>query len=287
MLMHALMAALSVFICFAGNYLTGQSMMERPLVVGLVTGILMGDMKTGILMGAALEAVFLGNVNIGGVIAAEPVTATTLATTFAIISHVETRRWVDFLRISEEIIEKVKEQNDIVDVVSDVVRLKRAGRNFSGLCPFHNEKSPSFSVSPDKQIFKCFGCGEAGNVISFVMKTKNLNFVDAVKELADRANIIIPIEDGKQSESQKKKQVLYNINKQAARYYFSNLQNNKEAKEYFLRRGIKENILKSFGLGYAKEGWQNTINHLRKQGFSNEAIEAAGLGIKSSYIIRY
>lgn len=91
MLMHALMAALSVFICFAGNYLTGQSMMERPLVVGLVTGLLMGDMKTGILMGAALEAVFLGNVNIGGVIAAEPVTATTLATTFAIISNVETK----------------------------------------------------------------------------------------------------------------------------------------------------------------------------------------------------
>ena len=89
MLMHATMAALAVFICFAGNYLTGQSMMERPLVVGLVTGILMGDMKTGILMGASLEAVFLGNVNIGGVIAAEPVTATTLATTFAIISNVE------------------------------------------------------------------------------------------------------------------------------------------------------------------------------------------------------
>ena len=147
------------------------------------------------------------------------------------------------VKLPEEIIEKVKEQHDIVDVVSDVVRLKRAGRNFSGLCPFHNEKSPSFSVSPDKQIFKCFGCGEAGNVISFVMKTKNLNFVDAVKELADRANIIIPIEDGKQSESQKKKQVLYKINKQDARYYFSNLQNNKEAKEYFLRRGIKENIL--------------------------------------------
>lgn len=89
MLMHATMAALAVFICFAGNYLTGQSMLERPLVVGLVTGILMGDMKTGILMGASLEAVFLGNVNIGGVIAAEPVTATTLATTFAIISNVE------------------------------------------------------------------------------------------------------------------------------------------------------------------------------------------------------
>lgn len=89
MLFHATMAALAVFICFAGNYLTGQSMMERPLVVGLVTGILMGDMRMGILMGASLEAVFLGNVNIGGVIAAEPVTATALATTFAIISNVE------------------------------------------------------------------------------------------------------------------------------------------------------------------------------------------------------
>lgn len=89
MLMEATMAALAVFICFAGNYLTGQSMMERPLVVGLVTGLLMGDMKTGIIMGAALEAVFMGNVNIGGVIAAEPVTATTLATAFAIISNVD------------------------------------------------------------------------------------------------------------------------------------------------------------------------------------------------------
>lgn len=90
MLSYATMAALAVFICFAGNYLTGQSMMERPLVVGLVTGLLMGDMHTGILMGASLEAIFLGNVNIGGVIAAEPVTATTLATTFAIISHLDT-----------------------------------------------------------------------------------------------------------------------------------------------------------------------------------------------------
>ncbi|GAA3009538.1 PTS mannose/fructose/sorbose/N-acetylgalactosamine transporter subunit IIC [Tetragenococcus solitarius] len=89
MLIEATLAALAVFICFAGNYLTGQSMMERPLVVGLVTGILMGDMRTGVLMGASLEAIFLGNVNIGGVIAAEPVTATTLATTFAIISNIE------------------------------------------------------------------------------------------------------------------------------------------------------------------------------------------------------
>ena len=103
MLMHATMAALAVFICFAGNYLTGQSMMERPLVVGLVTGILMGDMKTGVLMGASLEAIFLGNVNIGGVIAAEPVTATTLATTFAIFSKCRTKSRHDVSRTNWDV----------------------------------------------------------------------------------------------------------------------------------------------------------------------------------------
>ena len=88
--------------------------------------------------------------------------------------------------ISEEIIEKIKEQTDIVDVISESVKLKRAGRNFIGLCPFHNEKTPSFSVSQDKQIYKCFGCGEAGNIFTFVMKTKNLPFVEAVKYLGDK-----------------------------------------------------------------------------------------------------
>ena len=93
------------------------------------------------------------------------------------------------MQISEEILEKIKEENDIVDVISESVRLKKTGRSFSGLCPFHNEKSPSFSVSQEKQIYKCFGCGESGNIITFVMKNKNMNFIDAVKYLADRANI--------------------------------------------------------------------------------------------------
>ena len=84
------------------------------------------------------------------------------------------------MQISEEIIQKIKEQNDIVDIISETVKLKRTGRNFSGLCPFHNEKSPSFSVSQEKQIYKCFGCGEAGNVISFVMKTKNMQFLEKI-----------------------------------------------------------------------------------------------------------
>lgn len=101
------------------------------------------------------------------------------------------------LRIPDEIIQKVKSENDVVDIVSEVVRLKRSGRNYMGLCPFHKEKSPSFSVSPDKQIYKCFGCGETGNVFTFLMKYRNMDFIEAVKYLADRANIAIEYDDDK------------------------------------------------------------------------------------------
>ncbi|MDZ4957213.1 DNA primase, partial [Clostridium perfringens] len=115
------------------------------------------------------------------------------------------------MQISEEILEKVKEQNDIVDVISESVRLKRSGRNFSGLCPFHHEKTPSFSVSQDKQIYKCFGCGESGNVITFVMKNKNMPFVEAVKYLADRVNIPIENDEGRVSPTSKKREILYKV----------------------------------------------------------------------------
>ena len=124
------------------------------------------------------------------------------------------------MQISEEIIQKIKEQNDIVDIISETVKLKRTGRNFSGLCPFHNEKSPSFSVSQEKQIYKCFGCGEAGNVISFVMKTKNMQFLEAVRYLADRANIHLDLEIKKIIRLHKKKDLLYKINVEAADFSF-------------------------------------------------------------------
>ncbi|MBX7305163.1 DNA primase [Clostridium chauvoei] len=181
------------------------------------------------------------------------------------------------MQISEEILEKIKEQNDIVDVISESVRLKRSGRNFSGLCPFHNEKTPSFSVSQDKQIYKCFGCGEAGNVITFVMKTKNLPFVDAVKYLGERVNITI--EDGNKGKSPitKKKEMLYNVNVEAARFFFRNLMSTSEAKDYFLNRGIKEETMKRFGLGFAKESWNNLLLYLRKRGFNEEILLEAGL----------
>ena len=97
--------------------------------------------------------------------------------------------------IAENVIRKIKEQNDIVDVISESVKLKKAGRNYIGLCPFHNEKSPSFTVSSEKQIYKCFGCGEAGNVISYIMKDRNVTFPDAARVLAERANITIEVEN--------------------------------------------------------------------------------------------
>ncbi|MBP1889545.1 DNA primase [Clostridium moniliforme] len=185
------------------------------------------------------------------------------------------------MRITEETIERIKQESDIVDVISETVRLKRSGRNYMGLCPFHNEKSPSFSVSQDKQIYKCFGCGEAGNVLTFVMKQKNLNFIDACKYLAERANIPLDFGNGEESKLVKKKELLYKVNVEAARYFFSNLQRDKISKEYFTNRGIKEVTIKRFGLGYAKDGWQNLINYLKKRGYSESIMLEAGLVSRS------
>ena len=181
------------------------------------------------------------------------------------------------MQISEEILEKIKSQNDIVDVISERVRLRKAGRNFTGLCPFHNEKTPSFSVSQEKQIYKCFGCGEAGNVISFVMKERNLPFIEAVKYLANRANIPLEMNNGEKSITAKKKDLLYRVNVEAAKFFFSNLMNNQNAKEYFLNRGIKEETIKKFGLGFANDSWNSLMFYLRKKGISDVLLEEAGL----------
>ncbi|MDZ5000487.1 DNA primase, partial [Clostridium perfringens] len=147
----------------------------------------------------------------------------------------------------------------------------------SGLCPFHNEKSPSFSVSQDKQIYKCFGCGESGNVITFIMKNRNMPFVDAVKYLADRANIPIENDRGRISPTAKKREILYKVNVEAARFFYSNLRSTKEAKEYFLNRGIKEETIKRFGLGFAKDSWNSLLFYLRKLGYKDDLLLEAGL----------
>ncbi|WP_418921792.1 DNA primase [Clostridium aestuarii] len=181
--------------------------------------------------------------------------------------------------ISEEIIEKVKEQNDIVDIISENVKLKKAGRNFVGLCPFHHEKTPSFSVSQDKQIYKCFGCGEAGNVISFVMKIRNLPFVETIKYLAEKANIDIDIDDNSKAKRDTNER-FYKINVEAAKYYFKNLQYEKIVIDYLKRRGIQNNTIRKFGLGYAFKGWNNVIKYLKNKGYSELDLLNVGLIIK-------
>lgn len=181
------------------------------------------------------------------------------------------------MQISEEILERIKNENDIVDIISETVRLKRSGRNFMGLCPFHNEKSPSFSVSQDKQIYKCFGCGEAGNVISFVMKNRNMSFLDAVKYLASRANIALELQNEKKDKNLQKKELLYKINQEAGKFFFSNLMANNAAKEYFLNRGIKLETIRRFGLGYANDSWNSLMNHLKRKNISEQLMIEAGL----------
>lgn len=183
--------------------------------------------------------------------------------------------------IPEDVIEKIKYENDIVDVISDTVKLKKSGRNYMGLCPFHNEKSPSFSVSQDKQIYKCFGCGEAGNVITFVMKTKNLSFIDSVKLLAERIHMdlgYLEKNNGKKNNSNNK---LLKLNVDAARYFFSNLNSNNRAKSYFTGRGILESTIRSFGLGYAIDDWHGIMNYLKKRGYSELDLLNAGLIVKN------
>lgn len=192
--------------------------------------------------------------------------------------------------IAEDVIRKIKEQNDIVDVISESVKLKRTGRNYIGLCPFHNEKSPSFTVSQDKQIYKCFGCGEAGNVISYIMKDRNVTFPDAARLLAERANIRIELDNEESNVQKDMYNKMYNINVEAARYFYGNLRKDKKAEAYFVNRGISETTMKKFGLGFSFDKWDGLLLYLKKKGYSELDLLNIGLIIKSpkgSYYDRF
>jgi DNA primase len=184
---------------------------------------------------------------------------------------------------SEEVIQKIKEENDIVDIVSDVVTLKKTGKNYLGRCPFHSEKTPSFTVSSEKQIYKCFGCGEAGNVMTFVMKTRNMTFPDAVKFLGEKVGIVVEDSDstGSSSDAKDKYQRMYDINIQAGRYYYSNLKKVKAPYEYLKGRGITDETIKKFGIGFALDNWQGIRFYLKQKGFSEEEILELGLTTKN------
>ena len=197
------------------------------------------------------------------------------------------------VRYSEELIEEIRSSNDIVDVISQYVILKRSGRNFFGLCPFHKEKSPSFSVSPDKQIFHCFGCGVGGNVIHFVSKIENLDFRETLELLANRANITLPTLNNSYQDNKRAalKAKVYEINEIAAKFYHENLYKptSKQAQEYIKKRKLDNRTLKSFLIGYSGN-FDELSKMLISKGFKEEEILASSLVNKTSngkYIDRF
>ena len=158
------------------------------------------------------------------------------------------------VRYSEALIDEIKSNNDIVDVISEYVVLKRSGRNFLGLCPFHKEKTPSFSVSPDKQIFHCFGCGIGGDVFKFICQIENIGYREAIETLAEKSGIMLPtIENEKDQKKDLLKQKVYEINKIVAEHYHNNLYKPtaKLAQEYVKKRKLDNNTLKKFMIGFS------------------------------------
>jgi len=179
--------------------------------------------------------------------------------------------------IPDEIIEEVRNRTDVVEVISDYVLLKKSGENYKALCPFHVEKTPSFTVNRGKGIFHCFGCGVGGNVYSFLMKVEKMEFVDAVKHLAARCGIAIPELQG--SKHIQGKELLYKINELASDFYERLLwsQEGKKAQDYLKERKLKDETIKKFKLGYSPDAWERLLNTLVSKGYAKEKIQEAGL----------
>ncbi len=180
-------------------------------------------------------------------------------------------------RIPQETIDQIRETADILDIVSDYVDLKRRGRNFFGLCPFHVEKTPSFSVAPEKQIFHCFGCGKGGNIISFIMEYEKIEFVDAVRQLGKRYGIEIKIE--KDDRSNKLFTHLYEIHELAAEHFEKILHSKKgeKALKYLKDRGFSSKTIKTFRLGFASDAWDSLLKKVNKANFPAEVLDKSGL----------
>ena len=196
------------------------------------------------------------------------------------------------IRYSEEIIEEVRQNNDIVDIISQYVHLTRKGRNYFGLCPFHNEKSPSFSVSPDRQIFHCFGCGVGGNVYTFLMKIEGITFREALEQLAEKANIQLPtLENSGDSQKEQLKSKVYKVNEFTAEFYHQNLYKPtaKIAQEYVKKRKLNQETLQAYKIGYSGK-FDELYKALKAQGFGEQEMLESGLVNKNdngTYIDRY
>ena len=185
------------------------------------------------------------------------------------------------MRYSDDIIEEVRQKNDIVDVVSQYVKLTRKGSSYFGLCPFHNEKTPSFSVTPGKQMYYCFGCGAGGNVFNFIMEYENYTFGEALKHLADRAGVELPkIEYSREvREKAQERAELLEINKQAAQYFYYQLRTEKGAQgyQYLTGRGLSEETMRKFGLGYSDKFGGGLYQFLKSKGYSDDRLRESGL----------
>lgn len=186
------------------------------------------------------------------------------------------------MRINERFIQELQEKVDIESVISSSITLKRRGKTLVGLCPFHNEKTPSFTVYPESNSFYCYGCGAGGDVITFVRRMENLDYIEAVKSVAQMAGMSMP-EDGYDDTLSKQRMKLLSANREAARFYHERLMDpkNKDALDYFLKRGLSINTIRRFGLGYAPNDWRELINHLKSKGFTEHELVLANLARRS------
>lgn len=186
------------------------------------------------------------------------------------------------MALNDIFLEELRDRNDIESVISSYVPLKRQGKILKGLCPFHNEKTPSFTVYPDTKSFYCFGCGAGGEVITFIRRIENLDFIESVKFLADRAGMQMP-EDGYDDSVAKHRQRLLAANREAAKFFYSSLMSpaGKNGLDYFLNRGLTMSTIKHFGLGYAPDSWDALLNHMHSKGFTSSELFDADLVKKS------
>ncbi len=187
----------------------------------------------------------------------------------------------NLMYLSQNLIEKVRELSDIVSIISEYTNLTKKGQGYVGKCPFHTDKTPSFYVSEDKQMYHCFGCGVGGNTITFMMEKENLTFVEAVESLATRANIPLEYEDsvGNRNEENVKREVMFRLYNQAARFYYYALNNN--AKDYLQKRGVSERVIKNFGIGYSPPDYNILYKYFKQLGYEDEILIQSGLCLKS------
>ncbi|WP_411354803.1 DNA primase [Peptoniphilus harei] len=192
--------------------------------------------------------------------------------------------------INDNVLDEIRDRADIVDLIGEYVDLKRSGSNYMGLCPFHSEKTPSFSVSPSKSIFKCFGCGVGGDVITFIMKRENLSFPEAVEFLADKYNVRLEVYKDENKEAREKRNRLYEINREAGLHFLKNYQASQKAQLYLKNRMLSDKTIRSYGIGYSKDSWTDLYDHLTKMGYREEELLELNLISKSkngNYIDRF